>query len=141
MFYCTRCSTSPSPSQLPAPCPAWPHLPKGQLHLQVPLEIVLGHGFSILQHLVGWGLEWLGDFICRQHLREEKVQEELSLGINWAQAWSSWEGEATKRQSEQDLSPGQGGNGQQTQAWGGWGQAQPRGCGESPKTPRGKNFH
>ena len=69
-----------SPAPPPPPLPAWPHLAEGQLHLQIPLESVLGHCFSILQHLVGWRLDGLRDLICRQHLEEER----LSLGINWA---------------------------------------------------------
>lgn len=61
-----------SPRWPPTSCLAWPHLSEGQLHVQVPLEIVLSHSFSILQHLVGRGLEGLGDLICRQHLQEER---------------------------------------------------------------------
>lgn len=69
-------SSSPAPgNNPPPPHPAWPHLSEGQLHLQVSLEIVLGHGFSILQHLVGRGPVGLGDLVCRQHLQEERKGE------------------------------------------------------------------
>lgn len=68
-------------------------LSEGKFNLQIPLEVVLGHSFSILQHLVGWRLDGLGDLICRQHLHvisREDTQPAMVLPSSQFLSTSLW---------------------------------------------------